>query len=145
MAKRKKSRKSGSRRRRISGVGGSGLQLVLGTALGAVGTQVLTTQMAQNMPGVKPNIIALAQLGIGGVTAAKVKNPFIVGIGLGMAGVGALNTARSFGVISGVGNIGASNLVTFQASPSLNGMENVIAATGDDYDELSVIAGTSIM
>jgi hypothetical protein len=142
MAKKKKTKKSGSRRRRVSGIGGPGLQMVLGAAVGAVGGNILAEQALTRMPTLKPALVAAGQIGIG-VMASRARNPLIAGVGLGLVAAGAQKVGSTFGVVSGVGS---PRLVQFNSRPMLNGMENVLNGVDLDTDEdgigeMSILAG----
>lgn len=144
MAKKTKKRKSGSRRRRVSGAGSDGIGQLAAAMVGAIGAKVLGDQLATNAPDLKPNMVIGGKIVIGGIGALKLKNPLLKALCLGMAAEGGIAAAQSFGVIAGLGN---TNLVKFYSNPALNGLDNSIAGAGnldalyDEMGNLSVIAG----
>lgn len=147
MAKRKKSSKRKSSKRRVSGIGNASLIPIIAVAGGALGAKFISEKIAAQAPDIKPNMLLLGQ-GIVGFLLTRAKNPMLSAAGLGFIGNAAIEAAKSFGIVSGIG----SNLVTFSAKPQglLNGMENVLAGNNEnDYSEdsdtmgdLAILAGT---
>lgn len=142
MAKKRKAKRKTGRRRRVSGINATSLQLPAGVLAGAAGSKVLVENLATRYPDIKPNIVSGAQVVIGWFLS-KQRNPLIAGAGLGMLANGGIGALQSFGIVSGVGNVGASNLVTFRRTPELNGMENVLSGNNGDEDlnDMQILAG----
>jgi len=87
MAKKRKSKPV--RRRRMSGAKGSeGLQLLMGSVAGAIGSRfvgkLITTKMT-----IDAKILNGAFLAAGGMLALKAKNPFLRGAGVGIGSAAA--------------------------------------------------------
>lgn len=109
MARRKKTRRTTTRRRRVSGFGSNDLQVVLGAALGALGTAFANSQVAKMTKPIDPKMLAGIQVLVGGALGVKAKSPLLKGIGYGVVAAGASSAAKSFGLISGFYNLQAIN------------------------------------
>lgn len=115
MARRRKTRRTRTtRRRRVSGFGGSDLQIALGVAFGAVGGAFVNSQVAKMTKPIDPKIVAGAEVVGGAFLAMKAKSPLLKGVGYGLVGTGANTAAKSFGMISG-----------FRALAPINGIRRV--------------------
>lgn len=95
MAKRRKKRSSG-RRRRVSGLGVD-LQSILFGAAGAVGAKMLASKI---LPTMNPKIKSAALLAVGAFMA---KRPNLRALGTGVAIGSAVQLAQDFGIVSGIG------------------------------------------
>lgn len=110
MARRKR-RTSRKGRRRMSGTGSPGLQILAGVAIGTLGGAFLNTKLAAMTKPIDPKILALVELLGGGFISAKLAkgNPLMVGIGLGVAASGTMNLGKSFGIIGAFPNVQVLN------------------------------------
>ncbi len=100
MAKRKKSsgRKSGGRRRRMSGASKETLKMFGGIMVGVIGGTMLAQKVAPTMDQkVKGAILAAGGL----FGATKVHGALMEGITMGLAVSGGVTVMKGFGVISG--------------------------------------------
>jgi len=124
MAKKSKKAKKVVRRRRVSGVpGGEGLQLLIGSALGAVGSR-FATKMIQSKMNLDAKILNGAFLAAGGLLAMKAKNPLFRGAGIGLGSAAAIGLGQSVGLLSGVG-MGNTTLYVYKPLPRVGSFQNV--------------------
>jgi hypothetical protein len=154
MAKRRKSRKMATRRRRIGSrryVGAVSVNEVLGLVGGAVASRLVVNMLVKQFPkiGTNPQTKAAVQLGLGFVTkpianAIGSKSPMIDAFGKGMmiaggyeliktvapVAMGAADDAGDVIVVSGMDELGAADI------NELNGMDDIGAS-----DEISEING----
>lgn len=154
MAKRRKSRKTATRRRRIGSrryVGAVSVNEVLGLVGGAVASRIVVNMLAKQFPklGTTPTTKAAVQIGLGFVTkpiAAAVgsKSPMLDAFGKGMmiaggyeliktvapVAMGAADDAGDVIVVSGMDELGAADI------NELNGMDDI-----GNADEISEING----
>lgn len=120
------------RRRRVSGIGSINLggvaMTVLGLGVGAIAARELNTILVKQFPTLSPEIVGLAQIGIGVVLPMVVKSKLGTDIGNGMVAFGVQVEAVNLGLISG---IGANNKVSYRLSGApLN--QNVIGYTNQN-------------
>ena len=101
MAKRRRSFKKRSTRRRRSSMSGTGgtVTNALAMVTGAVIGRVLSTKLSSK---VNPKILAGGQIAVGYFLPKFVKNKFVAGIGTGMIVNGGVQALSSFGVISAI-------------------------------------------
>lgn len=99
--KRTAKKKAPTKRRSISGTGSytNALMMVGGTIVGNVGSRMLASNVGKNL---QPQIIAMAEIGVGTWLAVSSNGNFMTGVGLGMAGEGATFFLTKTGVIKGV-------------------------------------------
>lgn len=97
MAKRK-SKKTVTRRRRVSGIGGANLQTFGGVAAGAIAARLVSSRFLSTMdPKISSAIVAGA-----GIFLSMQKSVMLKGVGLGMFGAGVISAGQSFNLLSGV-------------------------------------------
>jgi len=97
MAKRK-SKKTVTRRRRVSGIGGGNLQTFGGVAAGAIAARLVSSHVLSTMdPKISSAIVAGA-----GIFLSMQKSVILKGVGLGMFGAGVISAGQSFNLLSGV-------------------------------------------
>jgi hypothetical protein len=135
MARRRKSTKKRSHRRRVSGIGGSMLGNLAGVAAGAIAA----TYLKKFIPVENAKIKAAVQIAAGVLTPKFIKGTMGSSIGAGMVAAGALSLGAEFG-IAGVGE--DSLLLPVNVGQT----DDMSVIAGSDYamagsDELSVIAG----
>lgn len=119
MAKRKKTKKTGTKKggRRVRGASGmDAVLMVIGGIIGGIGT----TFANQKVTFLQNKWIGLVESAIGGVLVWKMSNPFVKGLGVGVSIAGSTNAAKGFGLLAGVG----ANRAFRQARP-INGFRNV--------------------
>lgn len=93
MAKRKKSAKRGSsRRRRVGAIGGDGLKLAIGATIGAVAAGIVGAKLPATLD---PKIKNAGMLVLG-IFLAKNSNPIVRGGALGLAAVGGAGLVSGF-------------------------------------------------
>ena len=113
MARRRKSHKRTTRRRRSSMSGtGTSFGAVASMLAGAVVGKVAVSKFAANLD---PKMQAGAQIAVGFGVNRFIKNPFIKGMGTGMMIGGGLQALTSFGVISAISGIGAGVEVDYMS------------------------------
>lgn len=116
MARRRKSHKRTTRRRRSSMSGtGTSFGAVASMLAGAVVGKVAVSKFAANLD---PKMQAGAQIAVGFGVNRFIKNPFIKGMGTGMMIGGGLQALTSFGVISAISGIGAGVEVDYMSGDS---------------------------
>lgn len=120
MAKRKKTKKTGTKKsgKRVRGASGmDAFMMVIGGIIGGIGT----TFANQKVTFLQNKWIGLVESAIGGVLVWKMSNPFARGLGVGVSIAGSTNAARGFGLITGVG----ANRAFRQAAKPINGFRSV--------------------
>lgn len=133
MAKRKKSTKRYSRRRRVSGFNaGDMVTNIAGVAVGAAAAGFITSKLLGSQ---SDTIKAVAAIGLGVAAPMFVKSPVANAAGSGMVAVGVINLLKKSGFVSGLGADEGIE-VTLGDIPVIAGMD-VIA--GDD--DMPVVAG----
>jgi hypothetical protein len=141
MARRKKSVRKSSRRRRIGAIGGGGdtVKLMIGTLGGAVAATFVGSKLPDSLdPKIKAAILLAA-----GFMIARQKSPIVRGLGLGFgtAGGAQLVNSLSGGAVGAIGWEGSPNspqlttIAGFQSYPNspqmnvISGVEPVRAAS----------------
>lgn len=114
----KKSKRSGSKKRRVGAVGGGdGVQLILG----AIGGAVVSGIVASKLPATMDAKIKGAILAVAGFFVAKQKSPLIKGMGIGVAASGGLTVAKSLLPAGTIGEIGyMAGFDQYANSPQMN-------------------------
>ena len=144
MARRKHHKKHRNRRRRHSGIGatGSDMMTVAGLLAGAVAGKVIANKL---LPNVNPKYTALGQVAAGFVLPKVVKNNFVKAIGAGMIVNGGMSALSSFGVLSGIGAddtsvefiSGVSDIETIAGmDDEISGSEDIQTIAGIGEDEI---------
>lgn len=140
MAKRKKSKKSFSRRRKVSGINKQMLTNVMYAALGGVAAKVLTrvsggfnfTSDSKTDSQIKSILPIVAGIAVASFLGKK-SNTFTY-VGLGMAAAGAAGAVSSLGLLNGVPLLAGYNNVR-----RLNGVSNKSVS-----QKTPLIAGTDL-
>lgn len=120
MARKKKSKKTGTRKsgKRVHGAKGmDAVLMVAGAIVGGIGT----TFANQKVAFLQNKWVGLVETLLGGVLVWKVNSPFVKGLGSGLATAGAANAAKGFGLLAGVG----ANRTFRQAARPVNGFRQV--------------------
>lgn len=135
MARRRKTHKRKSHRRRVSGIGGSMVSNIAGVAVGAIAA----TYLKKFIPVENGKIKAAIQIAAGVFTPKLIKGAMGSSIGAGMVAAGALSLGSEFGIAG----VGEDSLLL---PVNVGGSDNMSVIAGSDYamagsDELSVIAG----
>jgi len=139
MARRKHHKKhKSSRRRRHSGMGatGSDLMSIAGLLAGAVAGKVIASKL---LPNVNPKYTAIGQVAAGFVLPKVVKSNFVKAMGAGMIVNGGMSALSTFGVLAGIGADDTS--VEF-----IGGSSDISTIAGDEdmmsgSSDISTIAG----
>lgn len=142
MAKKKKTAKRRStRRRRIGAIGGGdGLKLILGAAAGAIGGKLIASKLPASIDGKIKSAILIAG---GFFLAGKAKNPLIKGVAVGMGATGAVALATdvlpagTLGLISEIGGFSQ-----YPNNPQLNAIAGFNVHPNNP--QLNVIAGIPV-
>lgn len=133
MAKRKKSTKRYSRRRRVSGFNaGDMVTNIAGVAVGAAAAGFVTSKL---LGAQSDTIKAVAAIGLGVATPMFVKSPVASAAGSGMVAVGVINLLKKSGFVSGLGADEGVE-VTLGDIPVVSGVD---VMAGDD--DMPVVAG----
>lgn len=120
MAKKKSKKKATGGRRRVGKIpGGDAVPMIVGAIGGAILTKFANKQIGTK---VKPALLAGGEALVGGMVAAKAKNPFIKGIGIGMAAAG--GGALVGTLVPSLAGVGDQSLFITTQPKYLNGMEN---------------------
>lgn len=126
MAKKRKTKKHTThRRRRMSGVG-SGLGHEAMEVLGLVGGGILTAVVQRQMVSVSPKITAAAGLAAGFLIKKHAKSPLMTGLGYGMMATSATHLAHEFHAINGIEDFvsGMSLGDTYTEEREMRGISN---------------------
>lgn len=120
MAKKRKTKKTGSKKgggKRVRGASSTdALLTVVGGIVGGIGT----TFANQKITFLQNKWVGLVESLIGGVLVWKVAHPFVKGLGVGVSIAGSTNAAKGFGLLAGVG----ANR-NFRSVPRVNGFREV--------------------
>ena len=151
MAKRKKSGRRVTRRRRVGGVGGVNTERLLGLVGGAVAAGFANNLLASKIDG---KLAAAGTVAVGLFLPKFLgKSQLLAGVGDGMIAAGGLSLMRELGVIqgmpliSGYQNLTAINglpseIANFKEEPSNNykpfSMGNVINGLDRQFDESKI-------
>lgn len=154
MARKKRSTKRHSKRRRMGATAGGGLMSAASIVAGAVIGRVISKKLETK---VKPALLGGGQIAVGYFLPRFVKNKFVAGIGTGMIVNGAVSLLQSTGVIGAIGAIGEMDEGdTYQLSGSdtireIAGMDDEADSFGGLYDagimsgggsaDISILAG----
>jgi len=134
MAKRKKSTKRYSRRRRVSGFNaGDVVTNIAGVAVGAAAAGFITSKLLGSQ---SDTVKAVAAIGLGVAAPMFVKSPVANAAGSGMVAVGVINLLKKSGFVSGLGADDDGVEVTLGDIPVIAGMD---VMAGDD--DMPVVAG----
>ena len=121
MAKKSKKSKRVVRRRRVSGIpGGAGMQLLIGSTLGAIGGH-FARKLIQSKITLDPKILNAAFLAAGGMLALKAKSPLLQGAGVGIGSAAAIGLGQAAGLLSGVGIGNTTLYLSKPATPLIAG------------------------
>lgn len=136
MAKRKKTTKRRSTRRRMSGINAGELVTgIAGVAVGAAAAGFITSKILGSQ---SDTIKAVAAIGLGVATPMFMKSPIGKAAGSGMVAVGVINLLKKSGFVSGLGADEGIE-VTLGDIPVISG--DVMAADVMAGDDMPVIAG----
>jgi len=125
MAKRKNKTKKVVRRRRVSGVpGGAGMQLLIGSTLGAIGGHFARKLIASKVT-LDAKILNAAFLAAGGMLAIKAKNPLLQGAGIGIGSAAAIGMGQSLGLLNGVGIGNTTLYLSRPGTPAVGSFKDV--------------------
>lgn len=123
MAKKGNKKRKVVRRRRVSGVpGGAGMQLLIGSTLGAIGGHFVKKMIASKVT-LDAKILNGLFLAAGGMLALKSKNPLLQGAGVGIGSAAAIGLGQAAGLLNGVG-MGNTTLY-LSAPPRVAGFSDV--------------------
>lgn len=123
MAKRRKKRSSGSRRRGRVGAMGGDFQVLLGVAAGLIAGRFIKNAVAT----LDPKIMGAAQIVVGWFVSGM-GSPLVKGAGYGLFGNGALSLAQSFNLV------GMPTLYPRRISGPATNVTPLISGTGYDDD-----------
>lgn len=139
MARRKKSRRTHTRRRRSMGAIGGGTTNILGIVAGAVIAKVLSNRFSN----VNSKILAGGQIAAGILLPKFVKNKFMGSVGTGMVVNGAITGLQSFGVISAINGMVGADEVEFEYMDNVSGTDELQALAG--YTDTGIMTGTDAL
>lgn len=125
MAKKNKAKKKVVRRRRVSGVpGGAGMQLLIGSTLGAIGGQFAKKMIASKVT-LDAKILNAAFLAAGGLLALKAKSPLLQGAGVGIGSAAAIGLGQATGLLAGIGIGNTASTLYLSRPPKVAGLSDV--------------------
>ena len=141
MSRRRKTKKTSSRRRRVSGVSMDGVMDLFAITVGFIGGNILNKKVAENFATIDPKMAAAGTSVVGLIVSKKAKGVLSsVGKGVFVSGAFALAKDVMPTLVAGVGD----DLVTFNNN-ALRGVgfpsPSVISGTGPNFSEMSVISG----
>lgn len=131
MAKRRKTTKKTSRRRRVSGIGAIG-NTITNIALLGVGAAVSELAVNKLMSGQNDTIKGATQIAAGAVIPMIIKKPMATTAGYGMIAAGALKLIKSTGVISGIEDGFDVQLAGYEPLQTVGEYEALDTISGDN-------------
>jgi len=137
MAKRRKTTKKTTRRRRVSGIGAIG-NTITNIALLGVGAAVSEIAVNKFLSSQNDTLKGAVQLAAGAVIPMVIKKPMATTAGYGMIAAGALKLIKSTGVISGIDDAFEVQLAGYEPLQTVGAYEP-LQTVGEygDFDSMS--------